>query len=110
MSTEQDELTGTIIGAAQRVLYELKPGLDEKKQFQFYMASYDIDSFRRFVFDSRFLDVFDIDDEMVEKIKNDDIELIKFGVKYIKYVMMLEESLKVKDEHLKEKDKKQETE
>lgn len=81
-----------------------QPELDEKKQFQFYMASYDIDRFKRFVFDSRFLDVFDIDDGTVEKIKNDDIELIKFGAKYIKYVMMLEESLKVKDEHLKEKE------
>ena len=26
----QDQLTGTVIGAAQRVLYELKPGLDER--------------------------------------------------------------------------------
>jgi Fe-S-cluster containining protein len=81
-----------------------QPELDEKKQFQFYMASYDLDRFRRYVFNSRFLEVFDIDDETVEKIKNDDVELIKFGVKYIKYVMMLEQSLKVKDEHLNKKE------
>ncbi len=87
-----------------------EPELSEKKQFQFYMASYDQDRFRRFIFDSKFLDVFDIDDETIEKIKNDDVELIKFGVKYIKYVMMLEESLKVKDEHLKDKDNKEVTE
>jgi Fe-S-cluster containining protein len=72
------------------------PELDEKKQFQFYMASYDMDRFRRFIFESDFLNVFDVDDETVEKIRNDEIELAKFGVRYIQYVMMLEESLKVK--------------
>ncbi|MBI4844250.1 MAG: YkgJ family cysteine cluster protein [Nitrospirae bacterium] len=80
-----------------------QPELDENKQVQFYLASYDLDRFRRYIFESRFLKVFDIDEETVEKLRNDDIELIKFGAKYIKYVMMLEESLKVRDEHLKDK-------
>ncbi len=72
-------------------------GLDEKKQFQFYMASYDLDMFKKYIFESNFLNVFDIDDETLNKIKNDEVELLKFGVKYIKYIMMLEESLKLKD-------------
>jgi uncharacterized protein len=74
------------------------PPLDDKKQAQFYMASYDIDSFRNFVFESKFLNVFDIDEETVEKIRNDEVELMQFGFRYIKYVMMLEETLKVRDE------------
>ena len=73
---------------------------------QFYMASYDADSFRRFIFESNFLNVFDIDKETVEKIRTDEVELIKFGAKYIKYVMMLEETLKVKEEVLKAREKK----
>ena len=72
--------------------------LDEKKQMQFFMASYDQDKFRRFIFESDFLNIFDIDEETVEKLKTDDVELIKFGVKYITYVMMLEESLKLKED------------
>lgn len=72
-------------------------GLDENKQSMFYMASYDIDRFKRFVFESKFLDVFEIDSNYVEKIKGDDVELMKFGFQYIKYFMMLEETLKVKD-------------
>lgn len=67
------------------------------KQTQFFLASYDLDKFREYIFESNFLNVFDIDDETVEKIKTDDVELIQFGVKYIKYVMMLEESLKLKE-------------
>lgn len=85
-------------------------GLDEKKQFQFYMASYDLDRFRRYIFESRFLDIFDIDETVIEDIRNNDVALIKFGAMYIKYVMMLEQTLKVKGEHLTKKessDKKQ---
>lgn len=70
--------------------------LDEKKQMQFFMASYDLDRFRRFIFESNFLNIFDIDEDTVEELKVDDIALIKFGVKYITYIMMLEESLKLK--------------
>jgi hypothetical protein len=65
------------------------------------MASYDIDKFRRFIFESSFLDV--IDTEEVEKIKADEIALMKFGFKYLKYVLILEETLKVKEEYRKGK-------
>jgi Fe-S-cluster containining protein len=71
--------------------------LDEKKQFQFYMASYDLDRFKKYIFESNFLNVFDIDDETLSKIKEDEVELIQFGVKYIKYIMMLEETLNLKE-------------
>jgi Fe-S-cluster containining protein len=80
--------------------------LDENKQFQFYMASYDLDRFKKYIFESNFLAVFDIDDETVNRIREDEVELIKFGVKYIKYVMMLEETLKMKEGAEKFKNKK----
>jgi hypothetical protein len=80
-----------------------QPELDEKKQIQFWMASYDMDRFRKFIFDSKFLEVFDIDTDTVEKLKNDDIELIKFGAKYIKYIMMMEKTLTVKDDVIQNK-------
>jgi Fe-S-cluster containining protein len=70
--------------------------LDPKKQTQFYMASYDLDKFRRFVFDSKFLGVFDIDEEEIKKLKDDEVSLMKFGFKYLKYLFMMEETLKVK--------------
>jgi len=78
-----------------------QPKLDQNKQPLIYMASYDIDKFRKFVFESGFLNIFDIDHEEVEKMKTDDIALMKFGFKYLKYILMLEETLKVKAEHQK---------
>jgi len=79
--------------------------LDEKKQFQYSMASYDLDRFKRYIFESDFLNVFDIDEDTLKKIREDEVELIQFGVKYIKFIMMLEESLKVKQDAEKFKKK-----
>jgi Fe-S-cluster containining protein len=75
--------------------------LDPAKQSQMYMASYDLDTFRRYVFESRFLDVFDIDASELEQIRTDDIALMKIGIKYIKFLLMLEETLKVKEKYKK---------
>lgn len=69
--------------------------IDEKKQAMFYMACYDVDRFRRFVFESGFLERFDVEDDIVEKIK-DDVELMKFGFRLMKYILLLEETLKLK--------------
>lgn len=70
--------------------------LDEKKQKAFYMACYDVDRFRRFVFESKFLEMFDIDEKPLERIKNGETELMKFGFDYTKYILMMEETLKPK--------------
>lgn len=70
--------------------------LNDKKQKAFYMACYDIDRFRRFVFESGFIEKFDIDEKRLEKIKNDETELMKLGFDYTKYILMIEETLKLK--------------
>jgi hypothetical protein len=78
-----------------------QPKLDPNKQPLIYMASYDIDKFRKFILESKVLDIFDIDNEELGKIKTDEIALMKFGFRYLKYVLMLEETLKVKEEYTK---------
>ncbi|MEW6666586.1 MAG: YkgJ family cysteine cluster protein [Thermodesulfobacteriota bacterium] len=78
-------------------------GLDPKKQAMLYMVSYDIDKFKEFVLESGVLNLFEIDKEEVEKFRVDRIALMKFGFKYLKYILMLEETLKVKEEYRKGK-------
>jgi hypothetical protein len=70
--------------------------LDEKKQKLFYLACYDVDRFRRFVFESGFLDVFDVDPARLERMKTDDIEMMQFGCDYAKFSLGMEETMKAK--------------
>jgi uncharacterized protein len=76
---------------------DARAAIDEKKQTMFYMASYDLDNFRRFVLESRFLDIFDIDPETVAAIKDDDVALMKLGFNYLKFLLVIEQSLKLKE-------------
>jgi hypothetical protein len=79
----------------------LVKALDSNNQAQVYTACYDMDRFRRFIFESRFLDIFEIDPDEIEKIKTDDVALMKLGFRYAKYILLLEETMKVKEKYLK---------
>lgn len=69
---------------------------DEKSVKMFFMASYDIDSFKKFVFESRFFDVFDVEEEFIQMIKESDIELIKFALRWLKFALYNEPTMFLK--------------
>ena len=71
---------------------------DESKQL-FFLVSYNIDKFREFVFRSTFLDRYDIDEATVEKIREDEIALLKFGLKWLKDTLFQEKKIKYKEIH-----------
>jgi hypothetical protein len=77
--------------------------LDEKKQALFYIASYNIDSFRSFVFESNFLNLFEIEDSVVDSMRNDEVALMKFGFQYLKFIFMLEKTLTPRNDVIKKK-------
>ena len=61
------------------------PGqLSIKSEQFFYMACYNLDTFRSHVFDKGILDDIDLDSETLESIKKDDIELLKTGFKSVR--------------------------
>jgi Fe-S-cluster containining protein len=64
--------------------------LTEKAKKMFFLVSYDIDKFKEFVFESSFLKRIDVDDTTVEKIKNDEIALLKFGLEWLKGILFKE--------------------
>ena len=82
-----------------------QPMLDDKKRMLFFMASYDLDKFRRFVLDSRFLDIFELPGEEAEEIKTSEEALMKLSFKYLKFMLGMEQALNVKREFIKGKDK-----
>ncbi|MBT7154213.1 MAG: YkgJ family cysteine cluster protein [Deltaproteobacteria bacterium] len=70
----------------------------DQKMNIFVMVSYDLDTFRNFVFNSTFLTRFEVDEDTVEKIKTDDEELLKFGFIWLEFALFAEGSLKPKRE------------
>jgi hypothetical protein len=61
-----------------------------------FMALYNLDRFRDFVFKSSFLDRFEVDAARIEKIKRDDVELLKFGIDWIKFGLFGQKLFKVR--------------
>ena len=71
--------------------------LAEPSKKMFFMASYNIDKFKEFVFSSSFLDRYDIPEETIEKAKDDEIELLKFAVSWLKWVLFKDGDFKFKE-------------
>jgi Fe-S-cluster containining protein len=72
------------------------PNLSEESKKIFFLASYNIDKFRQFVFESSFLKRYDIDDATVERIKENEIALLAFGLKWLKDVLFKEGKFNLK--------------
>ena len=70
--------------------------LTEQSKKMFFLASYNIDKFKDFVFKSSFLDRYDIDNKTIEKIKKDEIALLEFGGKWVKWILFKDGDFKTK--------------
>ncbi len=72
-------------------------GTPSPRSFElFFLASYDLDGFRRFVLSDAFSDVFDLDDATRESIAQDDAACLRFAMRYLRQSLFGEVTLKVK--------------
>ena len=69
----------------------------EIKNQMFFMVSTNLDYFRLFVMNSSFLETYDIPQERIEKVRTDDVELLKLGYEWLCHAMYAEESLKFRE-------------
>ncbi|MBC7359301.1 MAG: YkgJ family cysteine cluster protein [Desulfacinum sp.] len=65
-----------------------RQGLSEKQLQMFYLASYDLDRFRSFVFESRFLQAFDVGDMDPEEARTDDRALLELAVRWLRFFLL----------------------
>jgi uncharacterized protein len=72
-------------------------GKPSKRSLQLYfMACYNIDSFREFVMSEGFSSVYDLDDDFFQEIKSDEVKLLKFAFKFLKQVLFGENTIALK--------------
>lgn len=64
--------------------------LTEQTKQMFFLACYNIDKFRTFVFESSFLQRYDVKKELQDDIREDDVALLKFGFEWLKTLLFRE--------------------
>jgi Fe-S-cluster containining protein len=89
----------------RRKSYGHQANLSEQAKRMFFMASTDLSHFRRFIFESSFLDTYELDPAIIEKIREDDVELMLFSFEYLANTLFGAEiaDMKIKEERIKEK-------
>jgi Fe-S-cluster containining protein len=62
----------------------------------FYMACYDVDRFRRFVFETRFLELIEVDEARIEAIRTNDEEMLEFAIEWLRFSLFREKRMKIR--------------
>jgi Fe-S-cluster containining protein len=68
-----------------------------KKIQMFSMASYNVDRFREFIFKSRFLELFEVEPGLIDKLASDDKELIIFAFRWLRFSLFGEKTIGLKN-------------
>jgi Fe-S-cluster containining protein len=84
----------------RRKSFGLQATLSDAAKRMFFMASTDLDSFRKFIFHSSFLDTYEIDEKTQEEIREDDEALMHFSFRYLANTLFGAEGMKIKKEKI----------
>ncbi|MGC8639482.1 MAG: YkgJ family cysteine cluster protein [Isosphaeraceae bacterium] len=72
--------------------------LSPKKMSMFFIACYDLDKFREFVFESSLLERFEVDEDFVAEMSYDDEALLRFAFLWLRFSLFGERTVKVREE------------
>ncbi len=68
--------------------------LDPRRIEMFFMAAYDLDAFREFVFSTTFVKRFELDEAFVETLRTDDHALLLFGFRWLRFALFGEPTMR----------------
>jgi len=75
----------------------LGPEKDHNQKIQmFFMASYNLDRFREFVFKSKFFELFDVETDIKERLASDDVSLMKYAFDWLRFSLFGNKTMQVK--------------
>jgi Fe-S-cluster containining protein len=81
------EINDRFMGIIFHPQRDRKCALNQAQLQKVIVACYNLDIFREFVFNTPFLDLFQVDSETREKIKEDNLVLLELGIAYLKRVL-----------------------
>ncbi len=68
-----------------------------QKHQMFFMASYNLDKFKEFIFKSNFFDRFQVDSGLKKKLESDDVTLMRFGFDWLRFSLFGEKTIQIKE-------------
>lgn len=95
-----DKMNESYKDITHHVYFQKGNKLDSGKKKLLYTASYDLDSFKRFLFETRIFDIYDVEKELIKKIKNEEEELLSFGYRWVRFSLFSEDTLELKDKEM----------
>jgi uncharacterized protein len=72
--------------------------LDPAKMDMLFMATYDLDLFRPFIFETSFLKKFEVDPEEVEAMRTDDAALLRFACRWVRFACFRDKTMTIRGE------------
>lgn len=64
-----------------------------QKHQMFFMASYNLDKFRKFIFESRFFNRFQVDSDLKTRLEKDDVALMRFACDWLRFSLFGEKTI-----------------
>lgn len=77
--------------------------INPKKLDMFFNVCYNIDHFRKFIFESSFFDKFEVDEEKQKAMREDDVALLRFGYQWLRFALFGETTMTIKNEVAEQK-------
>jgi len=74
--------------------------IQEKTKEMFFSGCYNIDSFRRFVFESKFLKIYDVPEDRLEKARVDDISMLNLAIDWLRFTFFGDPIMKIKEQYV----------
>ncbi len=101
---ERDELNkGWMELVMRRKSFGHQATLSEQAQKMFFMATTNLEKFRSFLFNSSFLKTYEVDQDTLNEIKEDDIALLKFSYLYLASSLFGTNDLKIKNKKIRQR-------
>ena len=72
--------------------------LDPRRMEMFHTALYDLDKFHSFIFDSTFTERFELEPELRDEIRSDDMALLRFAFRWLRFALFAEPTMKVRED------------
>jgi Fe-S-cluster containining protein len=91
-----DQMQSSFLEFMSHPGWEKPEPLPPDKLAMYYMALYDLDRFRRFVFDTRFLELFEVEEARIEALATDDEELLEFALEWLAFSLFHEKRMKLR--------------